>query len=38
MNWNQLIMLMIFISVYGAIALRNILRMNIPIWAIMMGD
>jgi Na+/H+ antiporter NhaD/arsenite permease-like protein len=37
MNWNQLIMLMIFISIYGAIALRNILRMNIPIWAIMMG-
>jgi len=37
MNWNQLVTLMIFISVYGAIALRNILRMNIPIWTIMMG-
>ncbi len=37
MNWTQLITLMIFVTVYGAIVLRNILRVEMPIWTIMLG-
>ena len=37
MNEAQLITLVIFVTVYGAIALRNVLRVDVPIWTIMLG-
>ncbi|MGB9728902.1 MAG: SLC13 family permease [Thermoprotei archaeon] len=37
MNEVQIITLAIFVTVYGAIALRNILRVDIPIWTIMLS-